>query len=171
MGKGKTGNRYGRFFSLIKGRERFIDKDAMVEQFTDGRTTHLSGMTTAEFHEMCDAIEGRFNRTTYEQQLKKARSSVLVRIHRLGISTIDNWDEVNAFLSSPRIAGKLLYEMSLEELKGLVKKLEAILRNGGLKNVREAEKAEKEAKEARAIEELSNMVLAKQTTRQPKYIN
>ena len=159
---GKTGNRFGRFFSLIKGRERYIDKDEMVAQFTDGRTTHLSGMTNAEFHEMCDAIEARFQQDTYayKESVRKARSSVLNRVAKLGISTVDNWDEVNSFLSSPKIAGKLLYEMTLDELKSLIRKLEAILQHGGLKNVREAEAAE----QAKAIEDLTRVITTKTTT-------
>ena len=163
--KGKNNSRYARYFCLIKGREHLIDKDDIVMQFTEGRTTHMSEMTNAEFHEMCDAIEGRFNRSVYEQQLKKSRSAVLLRIGRLGINTIDNWDEVNAFLLSPKIAGKLLYEMSVEEMKALVKKLEAILRNGGLKSIKEAE-------DAKSREQLNNILIpVSKTTNKPKYLS
>ena len=163
---GKTGNRFGRFFSLIKGRERYIDKDEMVAQFTDGRTTHLSGMTNAEFHEMCDCIEARFQQDTYayKEKVRKARASVLKRVSKLGISTIDNWDEVNAFLASPRIAGKLLYEMDLDELNALIKKLEAILQRGGLKGAREAESA-------KAIEDLTRAMATQTTTTNHKYLS
>ena len=168
--KAKNNSRFARYFALTKGREHLIDKDDIVMQFTEGRTTHLSEMTNAEFHEMCDAIEGRFNRTAHEEQVKKARSSVLLRIGRLGINTIDNWDEVNAFLLSPKIAGKLLYEMSLDELKSLVKKLEAIIRHGGLKSIRDAEKAEADAKNQEEL--IRQIALTQQkTTNQPKYLS
>lgn len=137
--RGKKASRYARFWCLIKQRGFELDKDEIVMQFTDGRTNHLSQMTDAEYLEMCDAIEGRFNKSAYEQQLKKARSAVLLRVGRLGINTIDNWDEVNAFLLSPKIAGKLLYDMSLDEMKALVKKLEAIINKGGIKSLKEEE--------------------------------
>lgn len=137
--RGKKASRYARFWCLLKGREHYIDKEELVLRYTDGRTTHLSQMTDAEYLEMCDAIEGRFNKSAYEQQLKKARSAVLLRVGRLGINTIDNWDEVNAFLLSPKIAGKLLYDMSLDEMKALVKKLEAIINKGGIKSLKEEE--------------------------------
>lgn len=140
--RAKNSSRYARFWCLIKNREFDIDKDELVLQFTDGRTTHLSQMTDSEYLEMCDAIEGRFNKSAYEQKVKKARSAVLLRVGRLGINTIDNWDEVNAFLLSPKIAGKLLYDMSLDEMKALVKKLEAIINKGGLKSLRDEEKRE-----------------------------
>lgn len=141
----------------------------MVLQFTDGRSSSLRDMTEAEFNEMCDAIQERFGAGAYEQELRKHRNAVLLRIGRLGINTVDNWDEVNAFLLSPRIAGKLLYEMSLTELKDLTRKLEAIKKAGGLKSIREAEKAEQEAK---AREELSRIVtIPRQTTDKPKYLS
>ncbi|MBQ5582004.1 MAG: hypothetical protein IIU68_01465 [Bacteroidales bacterium] len=162
--KGKKCTRYARFWAIF-GQQQHIDKDELVLQFTDGRTTHLSQMKADEYNELCDALEGRYNKTAYEQQIKKARSAVLLRVGRLGINTIDNWDEVNAFLLSPKIAGKLLYEMSVEEMKALVKKLEAILRNGGLKSIKEAE-------DAKSREQLNNMLIpVSKTTNKPKYLS
>ena len=97
---------------------------------------------------------------------------MLLRIGRLGINTVDNWDEVNAFLMSPKIAGKLLYEMSLDELKSLVKKLEAIIRHGGLKSIRDAEKAEAEADAKNQEDLIRQLALSQQrTTNQPKYLS
>ena len=161
---GKNNSRFGRFWVLMKGREHMIDKDEIVMQFTDGRTTHLSEMTTAEYHEMCAALEGRFNRAAYEQQLKKARSAVLLRVGRLGINTIDNWDEVNAFLLSPKIAGKLLYDMKIDELKELTRKLEAIIRKGGIKSLHEEEQATHQ-------EELTRLITSVKTTTNSKYVS
>ncbi len=45
-----------------------------------------------------------------------------------------DWTRVNAFLMDKRIAGKLLYQMTLEELKALTVKLRAII----MKNAQEA---------------------------------
>lgn len=164
---GKTHGRYGRFYSLIKGREKFIDKDEMVLQFTDGRTTHIHEMKNAEFNEMCDCIEARFqqDRHSYIEKVRKARSAVLYRIANLGINTVDNWDEVNAFLLSPKIAGKVLYEMDLQELKDLTRKLEAIRSKGGIKSIREEE-------EAKAQEELTRIITRPyKTTDKPKFLS
>ena len=124
---------YARFWAIF-GQQQHIDKDELVLQFTDGRTTHLSQMKADEYNELCDALEGRYNKTAYEQQVKKARSAVLLRVGRLGINTIDNWDAINAFVSSPKIAGKAFYDLSIAELQQLVRKLEAIERKGGLKS-------------------------------------
>lgn len=161
---GKNNSRYGRFWVLMKGREHMIDKDEIVMQFTDGRTTHLSEMTRDEYNEMCAALEGRFNKAAYEQQLKKARSAVLLRVGRLGINTIDNWDEVNAFLLSPKIAGKLLYDMSIDELKELTRKLEAIIKKGGVKSLHEEERAIPQ-------EELTRLITSVKTTTNSKYVS
>ena len=55
-------------------------------------------------------------------------------------------------------------------MKALVKKLEAIARNGGLKSVREAEKAEENAKNQEQL--IRQITLTQQkTTNQPKYLS
>lgn len=137
---------YGRFYALLK-RNPSIEKDDIVMQFTDGRTTHLHEMKAAEYIEMCDAIEGKPRTSTVDlQELKRARSSVLLRIGRLGISTIDNWAEIDQFCQSPKIAGKKFAQMDIDELKALVKKLESIQKAGGLKWIQERQKQEEEQK-------------------------
>ena len=169
--KKRVHGRYGRFWGLIGKNDR-IDKDELVSQFTDGRTTHLHEMTKDEYEEMCDTIAERRlqDRNSYRERIRKARSSVLLRVGRLGINTVDNWDEVNAFLLSPKIAGKLLYEMDLDELKELTRKLEAIIRKGGIKSLKEEQKAEEDAK---ARQELTDMIINpnKATDTKPKYLS
>lgn len=126
---------FGRFYVLARQRPE-IDKESMVLQFTDGRTTHLREMWQDEYNEMCDAIEhgpDRAQRSAEADRLRRLRSSVLLRIGRLGISTIDNWDGIDAFCLSPKIAGKEFRKLSAEELETLRRKLESIIRKGGLK--------------------------------------
>lgn len=131
-----AGNDYSRFFALLK-RNPGAEKESMVLQFTNGRTTSLREMTRAEFDEMCDVLQYGTpeDRKLKEMKLKKARSAALLRLGRLGINTIDNWDGVNAFTSSPKIAGKKFYDMTESELLALVPKLESIIRKGGLKSI------------------------------------
>lgn len=120
---------YTRFYGLLR-QQPGIDKDEIVLQFTDGRTTHLTEMTDAEYAEMLAALEEAARPSHAE--LKRWRSSALLRIGRLGINTIDNWDGINAFVSSPKIAGKPFYELTVHDLRDLVRKLEMIERKGGL---------------------------------------
>ena len=127
---------FGRFYVLARQRPE-IDKESMVLQFTDGRTTHLREMYQDEYDEMCDTIEhgpDRAQRSSEADRLRRLRSSVLLRIGRLGINTIDNWDGIDAFCRSPKIAGKEFRKLSADELETLRRKLESIIRKGGLKS-------------------------------------
>lgn len=130
----KTAKSYGRFYALLKHHPE-ADKDDLVMQFTDGRTTSLKDMKQKEFDEMCDVLERSISDRPYKAQLKKLRSSVLLRIQRLGISTVDNWNGIDEFCQSPKIAGKRFAALNCEELKALIGKLEAIIRKGGLKSL------------------------------------
>ena len=120
---------YKLFYAILKQRPS-IDKDDLVLQFTDGRTNHLTQMTDAEYGRMLAALD--VVSESSQQELKRWRSSALLRIGRLGINTIDNWDGINAFVSSDKIAGKPFYDLTVSELQQLVRKLEAIERKGGL---------------------------------------
>ena len=127
---------YKRFYALLK-QNPDADKDELVMSFTDERTTSLREMTDQEFNELCDALQHGAGQG-YDQArmtaLKQARSAVLVRLQRLGISTTDNWDGIDAFCLSKRIAGKKFAALTVDELKELTAKLEMIQRRGGLKD-------------------------------------
>lgn len=125
---------YKQFYALLRQHPR-LDKDELVLQFTDGRTTHLTEMTGGEYMQMIGALEEAS--APSQAELKRWRSSALLRIGRLGINTIDNWDGINAFVESKKIAGKPFYQLKVAELQQLVRKLEAIERKGGLKSLEE----------------------------------
>ena len=130
---------YKVFYALLR-KLPHVDKEELVMQFTDGRTTSLREMTDLEYNQMVAALEEASAPSRAE--LKRWRSSALLRIGRLGINTIDNWDGINSFVSSSKIAGKPFYNLNTAELQQLVRKLEAIERKGGLKSL---EKTEMEA--------------------------
>jgi len=61
--------------------------------------------------------------------MREWRSNVLTVINQLGIyANNGDWSKVNAFLLDSRIAGKLMYEMTVPELKALHRKLKSIQR-------------------------------------------
>ena len=122
-----------KIFYALMNQHPHVDKEELVMQFTDGRTTSLREMTDQEYMQMLGALEEASAPSRAE--LKRWRSSALLRIGRLGINTIDNWDGINAFVSSSKIAGKPFYELRVPELQQLVRKLEAIERKGGLKSL------------------------------------
>ncbi len=134
---------YKRFYALLK-QNQDADKDDLVMSFTDERTNSLREMTEEEFDEMCDALQygaGQGYGRQRMEDLKRARSAVLVRLQRLGIQTTDNWDGIDAFCLSKRIAGKKFAALTVSELKALTSKLEMIRRRGGLKDPEEREAA------------------------------
>lgn len=142
-------NDYSRFYALLK-QNPHADKEELVSQFTGGRTTHVSQMKPEEFRQLCDALQygSPSEREAQNMALKRARSAALLRIGRLGINTIDNWDGINRFVSSPKIAGKMFYDLSVDELNAMTSKLELIIRKGGLK----AQEQETSPQESQSVE-------------------
>lgn len=126
---------YARFYTLLKLLPG-ADKETLVAQYTDGRTTSLRETTRQEYDRMCRDMECE---TGYDEfvegirrQLRRKRSEVLKLMQQLGVDTTD-WDRVNAFCTDARIAGKMFRKISVDELEELAVKLRAIKRKGGLK--------------------------------------
>lgn len=148
------------------------NKEDLVSEFTDGRTTHVSEMRREEFNRLCDTLQygSEQEQTARNLALKRARSAALLRIGRLGISTIDNWDGINAFVESPKIAGKKFYDLSVEELQALVSKLESIIRKGGLKKTEEAQ-AQEVTVQLNNTQIVAMMQMASAKNNNRKYLN
>lgn len=123
------------FYALLKQHPE-ADKDALVMEFTDERTTSLREMSEVEFNALCSALQygsGRGYDRAGMESLKAARSAVLVRLGRLGIKTVDNWEGIDQFCLSKKIAGKRFAQLDADELRALRAKLEMIIRRGGVK--------------------------------------
>lgn len=123
---------FARFYALINklpvgDRKEF--KEGLVLSFTNGRSTSLQDITPAEYNAMCDAMEGKEEKPARpaNTNLKSLRSAVLHRLQKLGVDTAD-WSKVDEFCLNTRIAGKKFYNLTAEELTGMVPKLEAIAR-------------------------------------------
>lgn len=124
---------YSRFYAIAKakGIDLEVHKETLVSQFTNGRTTSLKDMKQKEYDEMCDCLQtGRKPNETPDQhkaRLKACRSDVLHRLQKLGLDTTD-WDKVNEFCKNPRISGKPFALLTIDELRAMIPKQEAILR-------------------------------------------
>lgn len=70
----------------------------------------------------------RAKRTPDTEEKKGWRHKVLRMVAKCGVDTQD-WNRVNAFMCQPRIAGKHLYECSVDELKALHRKLHNVASN------------------------------------------
>ena len=126
---------YARFYTLLKLLPG-ADKETLVSQYTDGRTTSLRETTRQEYDRMCRDME---RLTGYDEfvegirrQLRRKRSEVLKLMQQLGIDTTA-WNRVDRFCSDSRIAGKAFRHISIDELEALALKLRVIKRKGGLK--------------------------------------
>jgi hypothetical protein len=63
------------------------------------------------------------------EDTRNLRSSILTLLTRLGVyTTQDDWDRVNQYLLDKRIAGKLMYQCTDDELRILKRKLHNIVR-------------------------------------------
>ncbi len=166
---------YASFRKLPKGGSDDDTKEALVSQYTGGRTTHLHEMQAKEYTALCQAVEGMLG---YSDQRKRQRSICLRLMQDLGINTRD-WQRINDFCRNPRISGKVFAQLTIEDLKALAKKLRAIQRNGGLRSEEGRVKSEEsfESEEGRVKSEefscsSSNnktiMIFSYGTTNQPK---
>lgn len=120
---------FGKFYALLKqmpGSDMEQVKESLVWQFSGMRTYSLREMKAGEYEEMIRYMKGVIERKPDERVIKKLRSGILHRLQKHGINTT-NWDDVNRFLLNPRIAGKMLFQMDVEEMRGLIGKLESIL--------------------------------------------
>lgn len=126
---------YARFYSLLK-RLPEADKEVLVEQFTNGRTTHLHETTDGEYRLMCDEMERIAGyderREAQKKALRKARSVCLHLMQQLGVDTAD-WPTVDNFCQNPKVSGKRFAWLRADELDALQVKLRMIRRHGGLK--------------------------------------
>lgn len=132
----KAKNKHSRFFAIL-AKLPGADKEELIWNYSNMLTTSLSEFSTKmpkEYASMLQDLERNLPKPTREQadrEQKALRSAVLKRLQKHGIDTTD-WNKVNAFLESDKIAGKRMYEMSNEELSALIPKLESILRKDGI---------------------------------------
>ena len=126
----EKGFNYARFYTLLK-KLPGADKETLVEQYTNGRTTHLRETTQQEYNKMCRDMEQVAGYDEFvegiRRQLRRKRSVCLKLMQQLGIDTTD-WNRVNAFCEDARIVGKAFRYISIDELEALAVKLRAIKR-------------------------------------------
>lgn len=124
----KSYGRFWRAWNRLSHRDSEEEKRLMVQNWTNGRTEHLSEMTQAEYDSACKELEAA---SGYDRELKRRRSICLRLMQGLQIDTSD-WQRVNDFCRNPRISGKPFGRLTTEELESLSVKLRAIARKGGL---------------------------------------
>ncbi len=132
---------FARFYVLLSQMPG-VDKEDLVWQYSGLLTTSLREFYDRnpygylrmlnDMQRTIDDMNGKKPRAAKPAQswktaeLKRLRSAVLHRLQKHGIDTTD-WSRVNAFMRQPRIAGKTMGEMSIDELKAFIPKIESIL--------------------------------------------
>lgn len=114
--------------ALLSERGLMKQKEAVLSPYGVERIRDLDA---AQLDHLIDGLRQlpEVHRREAAPEVRKARSTVLNLLDDLGIKAKNgNWKAVNDYLSQPRIAGKVLYEMNLEELKDCAKKLRAIIK-------------------------------------------
>ena len=127
---------FARFYGLLKlmpGMDRDELKEQLVSQYTQGRTMSLREMTQPEYHKMCDHLtytlkqQGTDDKEAFNAVRRHKRSICLRLLQKIGVDTTE-WDKVNSYCKSPKIAGKVFRDLSLDELDELSLKLRMILK-------------------------------------------
>lgn len=134
----KSYGRFWRAWNRLSHRDSEEEKRLMVQNWTNGRTEHLSEMTQAEYDAACKELEAA---SGYDRELKRRRSICLRLMQGLQIDTSD-WQRVNDFCRNPRISGKPFGRLTTAELESLSVKLRAIARKGGLVSEEQSVKRE-----------------------------
>lgn len=117
---------YNRFHALLHKLGIMENKGDILSGYGVESTTDLTDVQLLELiSRLADMVHER--EATDNKKKREWRSNCLTVLTSLGVYTDKNsWPRVNHYLLDERIAGKLLYEMSVEELKELHRKLLAI---------------------------------------------
>ncbi len=138
---------HDKFFYLLT-RLPGATKESLVWQYSNMLTTSLREFLQAkpeDYKRMIAEMEIKVasSRKVYtDPEKKKLRSNIMLRLQKHGIDTT-HWRNVNTFLLQPRIAGKMLFEMSVDEMKALIPKLEAILKKDSAARASEIKMSER----------------------------
>ncbi len=112
-------------------------RESILEPFGVTSTTQLS------IKQLNDLIDYYGSNTTIlaTPEVRKLRSQLLTILTKLGIYTENNWSQVNDFFMDKRIAGKLMNQLTEQELKDTRKKLNSVLSKMEARNQDDARKS------------------------------
>jgi len=114
-----------RFYALLSEKNLREQKESILSGLGVDSTKDLDDVALVALIESLSAIESP--KSEASKAIRDARSAVLRTLNEMDIKVNNNnWDHVNNYLKQPRIAGKVLCQCTLEELKALIPKLKAI---------------------------------------------
>jgi hypothetical protein len=90
--------------------------------------TSTADLNVAQLDELIRQYSAEYHKPASEDT-RNLRSSILTLLTRLGVyNTSDDWAAVNQFMMDKRIAGKLMYQCTDDELRIMKRKLHNIVR-------------------------------------------
>ena len=141
-------NKAYKYFHALLGELGIRDRKADILSGYGVEST--AELTVGQLQGLINTLEDEKRRQTAEREAREAdivrrrRSRILRLLTDMSVYYVEPgepkeacWSRVNRFLSSPRIAGKVLYEMTIEEL-GRVERLLRSMHNKGYVYRREA---------------------------------
>jgi hypothetical protein len=121
-----------RLHAALRGAGLTDHKDAMLESYGVSSSKDLTEAQCAELVQRLNASQR--GRKPASDEIRQARSRVLLQAERYGVydssvkSSAERWKPFNRFMLDNRIAGKLLYQLGLDELRALERKLRKLVR-------------------------------------------
>jgi len=114
------------FHTLLHATGTMPNKRDMVGSYNVESTTELTEVQLDELNDRLFKLKKvKYSETSAE--IRELRSQVMVQLNRCGVYQDQNdWEAVNRFLLDKRVAGKLMYEMNIGELRKTAKKLRLI---------------------------------------------
>jgi hypothetical protein len=85
-------------------------------------------LSDSELIELVERVQNmKLQKLSADNRLRELRSQVLTILNQMSIyATNNDWSQINTFLLDNRVAGKLLYELTIYELEKLMPKLRSI---------------------------------------------
>ena len=126
---------YARFYALLQKMPGKMDREELksliVLSATNDRTDSLKEITLDEYNHCCNSMANAigFNSKMEEVQrhMRKHRSVVLRLMQKAGVDTTD-WNAINSYCMSKKIAGKVFRDLSYDELTNVSVKLRMIIK-------------------------------------------
>ncbi len=116
-----------RFYGLLRAAGLDHQKENMLAGY-DAQS--VKDLTLAQLLELCEALAKEADKKKEAKaspEVRRWRSVCLDLLTTMGIyRDKTSWPDVNKYLQQPRIAGKAMYDMDVDELKALSRKLRLI---------------------------------------------
>lgn len=125
---------FSRFYACLNKIPYIGDKEELksdlVSQGTNGRTSSLKEVTRMEYEKICETMEKicpKTSKAQWQERRRRSRSVCLKLLQKIGVDTTD-WNAINNYCKSPKIAGVTFRELDIDALDKLSIKLRMILK-------------------------------------------